>query len=113
VCGKQTVQKEQFNHLILDLPQEDDCGGSNGSNGAAASIFGSLTGSRNRAPVADLSALLANHFNAETCEKACEGCGAAEVQHMVQHAVRRLPRVLVVQLKRFKWVVKGGHMECR
>jgi hypothetical protein len=112
VCGKQTVQKEQFNHLILDLPREDDSSGSNGSNGAAASLFGSLSGS-NRAPVADLSALLANHFNAETCEKACEGCGAAEVQHQVQHAVRRLPRVLVVQLKRFKWVVKDGFMECR
>lgn len=111
VCGKSTVQKEQFNHLILDLPQDDD----SGSNGAAAGSSGLFAGSNgNRAPVADLSSLLANHFNPETCEKACEGCGASAVQHRVEHAIRRLPRVLVVQLKRFKWVISpSGIPDCR
>jgi hypothetical protein len=118
VCGKKTVQKEQFNHLILDLPQDDDSSNDGGSSGlfgststVACGLFGTIG---NKAPVADLSSLLANHFNPETCDKACEGCGAAEVQHTVEHAVRRLPRVLVVQLKRFKWVIsKDGFPDCR
>lgn len=110
------MQKEQFNHLILDLPQGDEAGsnglaasGSSRSNGLAAG-----SNALNRAPVADLSSLLANHFNPETCDKACEGCGASAVQHKVEHAMRRLPRVLVVQLKRFKWVISpSGIPDCR
>jgi hypothetical protein len=123
VCGKATVQKEQFNHLILDLPQDDDAAGSNAAAAAAGgsssgsgllAAAGSSSGLLNRAPVADLSSLLANHFNPETCDKACEGCGAAAVQHKVEHAIRRLPRVLVVQLKRFKWVISpSGIPDCR
>lgn len=46
--------------------------------------------------------------NPQTCEKACDGCGAASVLHRLEHAVRRLPRVLVVQLKRFQWSAVGG-----
>lgn len=121
MCGKKTVQKEQFNHLILDLPQDDDSSSSDGtatlfasSSGGGGGLFGSSSGGGNRAPVADLSSLLANHFRPESCDKACEGCGASEVQHTVEHAVRRLPRVLVVQLKRFKWVIsKDGFPDCR
>lgn len=99
VCSHRTCVKEQFNHLILDLPADDDSAG-----GSWPSL----------APVADLSSLLANFFAPETCDKACEGCGAAEVQHRLEHAIRRLPRVLVVQLKRFKWLWSAsGIPDCR
>jgi hypothetical protein len=64
--------------------------------------------------VPDLQALLANFFAPETLEKACEACGAAAAQHSLTHAVRRLPRVLVVHLKRFQWqVLPGGGAICR
>jgi hypothetical protein len=64
--------------------------------------------------VPDLQALLANFFAPETLEKACEACGAASAQHSLTHAVRRLPRVLVVHLKRFQWqVLPGGGAICR
>jgi hypothetical protein len=107
------VQKEQFNHLILDLPQDEDSGSSGAAAAGGSGLLGAFSNG-NRAPVADLSSLLANHFNPETCEKACEGCGASAVQHRVEHAIRRLPRVLVVQLKRFKWVISpSGIPDCR
>lgn len=124
VCGHKTCVKEQFNHLILDLPADDSSssGGGGGFGGlfngistqaaGAAAAAGSSRGPG--APVAELSSLLANFFAPETCEKACEGCGAAQVQHKLEHAVRRLPRVLVVQLKRFKWVLTpAGIPDCR
>ena len=38
----------------------------------------------------------------ETVEKACETCGAKAVSHRVHHIIRRLPRVLVLHLKRFQ-----------
>jgi hypothetical protein len=64
--------------------------------------------------VPDLQALLANFFAPESLEKACEACGAAAAQHSLTHAVRRLPRVLVVHLKRFQWqVLPGGGAICR
>jgi len=35
-------------------------------------------------------------------EKSCEGCGGANVAHRLRHTLRRLPRVLVLHMKRFK-----------
>ncbi|PSC75195.1 UPF0187 chloroplastic [Micractinium conductrix] len=40
-------------------------------------------------------------FAEEEVEKACEACGGASVAHALRHAVKRLPRVLVLHLKRF------------
>lgn len=38
----------------------------------------------------------------EEVEKSCEGCGAANLPHRLRHTLRRLPRVLVLHMKRFK-----------
>ncbi len=38
----------------------------------------------------------------ETVEKSCDKCGAKDVSHRVHHVIRRLPRVLVLHLKRFQ-----------
>ena len=58
-------------------------------------------------------------------EKACEACGGGGVAHTLRHAVKRLPRVLVLHLKRFKVGVgvlgvpvrpckpRQGHLSCR
>lgn len=46
-------------------------------------------------------------------EKSCEKCGGGDVAHRVQHVLRRLPRVLVLHLKRFQVpssdVLDGSH----
>lgn len=41
-------------------------------------------------------------------EKSCEGCGGANLAHRLRHTLRRLPRVLVLHMKRFK--VGGGSL---
>lgn len=38
----------------------------------------------------------------EAVTKDCEGCGAAGAPHSIRHVLRRLPRVLVLHLKRFQ-----------
>lgn len=38
----------------------------------------------------------------EEVEKSCEACGAANLPHCLRHTLRRLPRVLVLHMKRFK-----------
>lgn len=43
----------------------------------------------------------------ETVTKDCDGCGAGGVPHSIRHVLRRLPRVLVLHLKRFQ--VRRGH----
>ena len=43
----------------------------------------------------------------EEVEKSCESCGGANLPHSLRHTIRRLPRVLVLHMKRFK-VRKGG-----
>lgn len=35
-------------------------------------------------------------------EKTCDGCGGANLAHRLRHTLRRLPRVLVLHMKRFK-----------
>lgn len=50
-------------------------------------------------------------------EKSCEGCGAASAPHALRHTLRRLPRVLVLHMKRFKvggwvWVRAAGWGAC-
>lgn len=38
----------------------------------------------------------------EEVEKDCEGCGGANQPHSLRHTIRRLPRILVLHMKRFK-----------
>jgi ubiquitin C-terminal hydrolase len=38
----------------------------------------------------------------EDVEKDCEECGAVNSMHSLQHSISRLPRILVLHLKRFK-----------
>lgn len=46
----------------------------------------------------------------EVLEKHCESCGAANARHTLTHAIWRLPRVLVVHIKRFQVrMMLGGH----
>lgn len=116
-CGHMTTVKEQFNHLSLDLPapgttlqqqqpqQAANCSG-------VRNLLGGVSSPEPLVP--ELQSLLANFFAPETLEKSCEACKAAGVQHSLQHAVRRLPRVLVVHLKRFQWqVLPEGGAICR
>jgi hypothetical protein len=136
-CGHVTSVKEQFNHLSLDLPDVTgrsssaavDAGCNGAGPGVASSQPGSGDGSsallkllgsgssnqrQQQQLVPELQALLANFFAQETIEKDCEACGAVGAEHLQQHAVRRLPRVLVVHLKRFQWqVLDGSGAICR
>ena len=41
-------------------------------------------------------------------DKTCEKCGEKSVAHNVQHRIRRLPRVLMVHIKRFRHESLGG-----
>ena len=75
--------KEQFSALSLDLPTSYPLG----------------------APTPRLSELLAQHLAPETLDKRCEGCQLESGRHTLRHRLRRLPRVLVVHLKRFKFEV--------
>lgn len=50
--------------------------------------------------VADLR--IAFQMQDEDLEKSCEKCGAKDVKHRVRHTLRRLPRVLILHLKRFQ-----------
>lgn len=45
----------------------------------------------------------------EDLDKACEGCGAACVRHRMTHVLSRLPRVLVIHLKRFNLTAEVAH----
>jgi ubiquitin C-terminal hydrolase len=38
----------------------------------------------------------------EEVEKSCESCGGSNLPHNLRHTIRRLPRVLVLHMKRFK-----------
>ncbi|MEW5311292.1 MAG: hypothetical protein WDW38_003020 [Sanguina aurantia] len=80
-CRHCSEVREQSTHLSLQLPPTPD----------ALLAGGKPT----------LQSLLAAHFKEEDFEKSCEGCGAAKAVHSVAFQVRRLPRVLVVHLKRF------------
>ncbi|GFR52754.1 hypothetical protein Agub_g15361 [Astrephomene gubernaculifera] len=74
-CGRCSRSKEPFSCLSLQLPAS-----------------GSVT----------LQDLVAEYLKDETIHKNCDGCSpAAAVAHTVQHRMWRLPRVLVVHIKRF------------
>ena len=47
-------------------------------------------------------ALRSTALQEEEVEKSCEGCCGANVAHRLRHTLRRLPRVLVLHMKRFK-----------
>eukprot|EP00798_Chlamydomonas_sp_ICE-L_P016636 gene16636-22885_t len=83
-CGCHTKVKEQFYHLSLQLPM-----------------------SSSTAPL-KLKSLLTSHFKDEVVDKECVKCGTASVAHQVKHSIRRLPRVLVIHLKRFNVIPQEG-----
>eukprot|EP00775_Hariotina_reticulata_P005408 gene5408-5641_t len=131
-CGHVTSVKEQFNHLSLDLPDvtgrsssfavnagcnsagPSPASGQPGSGDGLLTLLGGSSSVQQQQLVPELQALLANFFAQETIEKDCEACGAVGAEHLQQHAVRRLPRVLVVHLKRFQWqVLDGSGAICR
>ncbi|GBF94656.1 hypothetical protein Rsub_07392 [Raphidocelis subcapitata] len=91
-CGHVTTLKEQFSCLSLDLP----------APGASPLV------------ATPLDVLVAAFFAPEELTKACDACGAAAAPHTLRHALRRLPPVLVVHLKRFSvQLLEGVGAVCR
>ena len=83
-CGCCTSKQELFMHLSLDVPPLP------GPRGAAA-----------------LPELLSAFFCEENLEKDCAECGARNTPHAVRLRIKRMPRVLVLHLKRFQMGPKG------
>ncbi|KAK3284162.1 hypothetical protein CYMTET_8185 [Cymbomonas tetramitiformis] len=76
-CGHTSKVLEPYSHLSLDLPQVRE--------GATAAV--------------DLKSLLTSYFQDEVIEHTCDECG--ESSCTVTHTLKRLPRVLLLHLKRF------------
>ncbi|GLI68513.1 hypothetical protein VaNZ11_012959 [Volvox africanus] len=74
-CGHRTRAKEPFSCLSLQMPTQG---------------------------TVDLQDLFFDYLKDETIDKNCDGCSpSAPVPHTAQHHFWRLPRVLVVHIKRF------------
>jgi len=80
-CGHVSSVAESTVMLSLDVP---------GEGGAAGG-----------APL-PLTSLLRQHFSSEEVAKDCDSCGARSAPHTARHRVVRMPRVLVLHLKRFR-----------
>eukprot|EP00879_Flechtneria_rotunda_P015876 GHRR01016603.1.p1 GENE.GHRR01016603.1~~GHRR01016603.1.p1 ORF type:complete len:826 (+),score=340.63 GHRR01016603.1:294-2771(+) len=137
-CGHVTCVKEPFNHLSLNPPPSATTAASSTAGKFMqhdlqqqqqqgqpqqqqhSTVLQHLLGnaaassSHNLAPIPDLQSLLADYFAPEEIEMNCEACGGVAGKHKEERSVRRLPRVLVVHLKRFQvQVLAGGAAICR
>ena len=83
-CGCCTSKRELFMHLSLDVPPLP------GPRGAAA-----------------LPEFLSAFFREEELEKDCAECGVRNAPHTVRLRIKRMPRVLVLHLKRFQMGPQG------
>lgn len=66
---------ERFSHLSLEIPVD-------GSS--------------------DLTALLGSYLDGGEVTKICESCGGRSTLHRLTYRVARLPRILILHLKRFQ-----------
>ncbi|GBG76062.1 hypothetical protein CBR_g21302 [Chara braunii] len=85
-CEDESVIEEMFRHLSLDIVPE--------RKPASGEQFGTIL-----ADVPDVRSLIEAYFEDETFTKKCEKCGCDTT--IVRHKICRLPRVLVLHLKRF------------
>lgn len=86
-CGDACVRHETFRHLSVELPE------SSGADGSAD---------------VELASLLDGFFTPETLERKCERDGCDGTSATLVRRIVRLPRVLVVHLKRFRYVRTTG-----
>ena len=86
-CGDACVRHETFRHLSVELPE------SSGADGSAD---------------VELASLLDGFFAPETLERKCERDGCDGASATLVRRIVRLPRVLVVHLKRFRYVRTTG-----
>ena len=82
-CGDECTRHETFRHLSVELPED---GGTS----------------------TDLAALLTGFFAPEALERKCEKGGCDGTRAVLTRKIVRLPRVLVVHLKRFRYVGQTG-----
>jgi ubiquitin C-terminal hydrolase len=82
-CLHRASKREPFMHLSLDVPP------------------------RPGRPSVGLPEMLSSFFAEEELEKACEGCGAERAAHAVRLRIARMPRVLMLHLKRFQMGPRG------
>ena len=82
-CRHRASKREPFMHLSLDVPPRPD------------------------RPSVGLPEMLSAFFAEEELEKACEGCGAERAAHAVRLRIARMPRVLMLHLKRFQMGPRG------
>ena len=87
-CGKQWCRPEAMRDFSLELPAATGRGGG---------------GLPRELPT--IQTLLRTFFASEELEVGCEGCGHPRAK--VEHRVAQLPRVLVLQLKRFEYGQAG------
>ena len=86
-CGDACVRHETFRHLSVELPESSCADGS-------ADV--------------ELASLLDGFFTPEMLERKCERDGCDGTSATLVRRIVRLPRVLVVHLKRFRYVQTGG-----
>eukprot|EP00741_Cyanophora_paradoxa_P008129 tig00001264_g7866.t1 len=101
-CGARASLAELYRDFSLDIPEAPAPSPSPSSSSSSSS---SAPASSALAPARpSLSSLLRRFFAAEGgVERTCEACGHRSAR--VEHRLRRLPRVLVLHLKRFKFVL--------
>ncbi|KAL4457464.1 hypothetical protein ABPG75_012329 [Micractinium tetrahymenae] len=93
-CGHTSRVVEEYMHLSLELPEAQ------AGSVAACSV----------------TQLLRSYFKEEEeVEKSCEACGGANLPHALRHSIRRLPRVLVLHIKRFQvsWNAEQQQAVCQ
>ena len=88
-CGKQWCRPEAMRDFSLELPAATARGGGGGLPRELPTI----------------QTLLRTFFASEELEVGCEDCGHPRAK--VEHRVAQLPRVLVLQLKRFEYGLAG------
>eukprot|EP00897_Mesotaenium_endlicherianum_P001697 jgi/Mesen1/1555/ME000134S00669 len=93
-CEQSSKMRELFRHLSLDIPDS-----------ACRSTDGAFSTSQ-RAVVPKLQTLLQSFFQDEFFEKTCENCRFSSSK--VHRTVKRLPRILVLHLKRFCMDTSGA-----
>ncbi|XP_022102981.1 ubiquitin carboxyl-terminal hydrolase 37-like [Acanthaster planci] len=82
-CGEVVTKEEQFYSLSLDMPRRSSTN-----------------------PVGSVQTALEQFFHAETIEYACSECNCK--QATVTHTFTRLPRVMIIHLKRYRFDVDAA-----
>ena len=98
-CRHAWTRREILRHFSLDMPPP-----ATPSAGPAGSSSASSSAAPPRVPT--LQTLLASFFDDDAVDVTCDKCGHGAAT--VTHRVARLPRVLILHLKRFDHTADGG-----